>query len=137
MKISNQEILLMNALQAFSGVTAKDCIVHGNSITFLVKDIELGTVIGRKGETINKLREKLKKNIEVYGYTKDPRNFVQNSLNKIKINSAEVKQLDGKKIIQINLDSENKRKIFSETNKLKKIKELMERNYGISEIKIK
>jgi len=137
MKISNQEILLMNALQAFSGVNAKDCIVHGNSITFLVKDNELGTVIGRKGETIKKLREKLKKNIEVYGYTKDPRNFVQKSLHKIKINSAELKQAEGKKVIQINLDSENRRKIFSETNKLKKIRELMERNYGISEIKIK
>ncbi|PJA17856.1 MAG: NusA-like transcription termination signal-binding factor, partial [Candidatus Diapherotrites archaeon CG_4_10_14_0_2_um_filter_31_5] len=80
MKISNEEILLINALQNFSGVTARDCIISTKNILFVVNEKDVGNAIGKKGEKINKLKQKLKKNIEIYGYTEKPENFIKNSL---------------------------------------------------------
>ncbi len=137
MKISNQEILLINALQNFSGVTARDCIITPKNILFVVNSKDVGNAIGKKGEKIKKLKQKLKKNIEIYGFTEKPENFIKNSLKEIKINEITEKKEGEKKTFVLNLDSENKRKIMTNTNKLKKIKELMKRNYEIKDIKIK
>jgi len=136
MKISNEEILLINALQDFSGVTARDCIIKEKSIIFVVNENQVGNAIGKKGEKINKLRTKLRKNIEIYGYTEKPEDFIKKSLNEIKINEIKEENTD-KKIIILSLDSENKRKLATQTNKLKKIKEIMKRNYNIENIKIR
>lgn len=137
MKISNEEILLINALQNFSGVTARDCIINSKNILFVVNERDIGNAIGKKGEKIKKLKKKLRKNIEIYGFTEKPENFIKNSLREIKINKITEKNESGKKTFYLNLDSENKRKILTQTNKLKKIKELMKRNYEIKDIKIR
>jgi N utilization substance protein A len=136
MKISNEEILLMNALQNFSGVTARDCIIGEKNIIFVVNQKDLGNAIGKKGEKINRLKQKLKKNIEVYGYTQKPEDFLRNSLKEIKINEIKEKKEEEKKSFILSLDSENKRKMMNQTGKLKKIKEIMKRNYEIDEIRI-
>ena len=137
MKISNEEILLINALQNFSGVTARDCIINEKNILFVVNEKDVGNAIGKKGEKIKKLMNKLKKNIEIYGYSEKPENFIKNSLKEIKINEITEKSNAGKKTIFISLDSENKRKIMGKTSKLKKIKELIKRNYKIDDIRIR
>jgi N utilization substance protein A len=134
MKISNQEILLINALQDFSGVTARDCIINDKSIIFVVNQKDVGNAIGKKGEKIKRLRKKLKKNIEIYGYCDKAENFIRNSLRGIKIN--EIKADEKEQTFFLMLDSENKRKLIG-TNKLKKIKEIMKRNYNIGNIKIR
>ncbi len=137
MKISNKEILLINALQNFSGVTARDCIISNKNIIFVVNEKYVGTAIGKKGETINKLRKKLNKNIEIYGYTQNPENLVKNSLKEIKIKEIKENKEEGKKILLLSVDAENKRKILSQGNKIRKIKEILKRNYNIENIKIR
>jgi len=136
MKISNEEILLINALQNFSGVTARDCIIGNKNILFVVNEKDVGNTIGKKGEKIKRLRIKLKKNIEVYGFTEKPEKFIKNALKEIKIDGVELKEED-KKNLYLSLDSENKRKILAQSSKLKKIKEIMKRNYNIENIKIR
>jgi len=137
MKLSNDEILLINALQDFSGVTARDCIISSKNIIFVVNQKDVGNAIGKKGEKVNKLKNRLKKNIEIYGYTENPENFIKNSLKEIKINEITEKKEEGKKTIFLTLDSENKRNMATKTSKLKKIKEIMKRNYDIDNIRIR
>lgn len=137
MKISNQEILLMNALQIFSGVNAKDCLINGNNVVFLVNEKDVGAVIGKEGSTIKNFRKKIRKNVEVFGFTIDPINFLKNAFREIKFNGIELKEIEEKKVVNINVDSENKRKMLNETGKIKKIRELMERNYNIEKLNIR
>ncbi|MFH1663439.1 MAG: NusA-like transcription termination signal-binding factor [archaeon] len=137
MKISNEEILLINALQDFSGVTARDCIISKKNIIFVVNEKDVGNAIGKKGEKVNRLKQKLRKNIEIYGYTEKPENFIKNSLKEIKINEVTEKEEEGKKTIFLSLDSENKRNIAEKSGKLKKIKEIVKRNYNIDNIRIR
>ncbi len=136
MKISNQEILLINALQDFSGVTARDCIVTEKNIIFLVNEKDVGNAIGKKGDKINRLKQKLKKNIEIFGYSENPENFIKNSLKEIKINETKESNENGEKTITLSLDPENKRKLLG-ANKIKKIKEILKRDYNIENLKIR
>ena len=97
MKISNEEILLINALQDFSGVTARDCIINEKNILFVVNEKDVGNAIGKKGEKIKKLMNKLRKNIEIYGFTEKPENFIKNSLKEIKIDEI-TENKEGKQV---------------------------------------
>lgn len=137
MKLGNEEILLINALNSFSGVNAMDCLVKGNRVTFVVKESDIGNVIGKNGSKIKNFRKKIRKDIDVFGYSADPKRFIKNVFRGIEFSEIEIAEEEGKKNVLLKLDSENKRKIMNETNKLKKIKELMHRHYSVNEIRIR
>jgi NusA-like KH domain protein len=119
------EIHLMNALSQIAKVSAKDCIIDGNLITFLVKEEEVGKAIGKKAVNVKALQDKLNKKIEIIGYQKEPEKIVSKALG-IEISSA---RINGDKLI-ISMDSINKRKAMTSGAKIKKIKKLIERNFG-------
>ena len=136
MKIGPQEILLINALSSMTRVQARDCIVSGKSIVFVVKENEVGKAIGKKGTTIKKLSDKLKKKIEIYGYAKDPKTFLQKAFKEVSFEKLESTELNGKKLIEARLDHSNKRKMLTQSKKLNRIKELLQRNYNVFDVKI-
>ena len=124
MKISMDEIRLINALENLTGVSAKDCIIEENIISFLVNEKEIGKAIGKNAVNVKELESKLKKRIEIIGFYKKPENIIKNSF---EVKLKEVKK-KGDKLI-ISLDPLEKKRLFSNTGRLRRIKILIERNY--------
>ncbi len=135
MKIGKQEIGYINALESIAGVNAKDCFVKGNSITFLVKGSEMSLVIGKNGRMIKNVRKKIGKNVDVFEYCDNPVIFLRKALYDINVNKFDFNGEE--RVIRISLNSENKRKLLQNLGRLKKIREVMERNYGIEQVKIR
>lgn len=124
-----EDILLINAFEKISRVSAKDCIVKGNIISFLVKGKEVGKAIGKKAMNVKELEKKLKKKIEIIGYYEKPEEVLSKTFD-VKINEVKRKS---KKLL-LNLDLENKKKVFINIRRFKTVKELVERNYGLEMI---
>lgn len=137
MKLKAEEIFYLNELNSVSGANARDCIIQGNTITYLVKPSELGKAIGKKATNVNNLKKKLKKNIEILEYNENPAEFVKKAFYNIKFNEINSKEEEGKKTVFVSADAENKSKILNNTAKIKRIKEIAKRNFGIDEIKIR
>ena len=136
MRIGTQEIQYLNAFQNISNATAKDCLVQENQVVFLVKEGQMGLAIGKNGATIKKLELALKKKIELFEHKKDAATFVQNAFPKTAFQGMEEKDEEGKKTLKISIDFENRRKLLRDTGKIKRLKELAKRNYGLDEIRI-
>jgi len=136
MRLGVAEIRLINALQNISGVHAKDCLISDNRITFLVAEQQMSKAIGKNGSTIRIIKQKIGKDVELFEYKKDVKKFVQRAMNKIKINEMELVEKDGGNTLKLSLDPENKRKLFQNSGRFKKVKELAERNYNMPEIKV-
>lgn len=133
MKLNLDEIRLMAAFEKITRVSPKDCVFSTpNSILFVVDHRFMRNVIGKKGETIKKVKDSFKKNIEVIAYDKSPEKFLQKAFPGIKLES-EVKN----NVAVISLDSENKRKMMGNISRLKKVKVVAKRNFGIEDIRIK
>lgn len=126
MKLSMDEIRLMNALEKISGANAKDCMVSENMVSFLVNEKEVGKAIGKKASNVKTLEEKLKKRVEIIGFQENPEELVKKAL-EIEFNGA--KKDSGKMIVR--LDSTNKRKLMKKNAKLKRVKEFVKRNCGL------
>lgn len=124
-----EDILLMNAFEKISKVSAKDCIVNGDIISFLVNEKEIGKAIGKEAVNVKELKKKLKKRIEIIGYYKKAEDVLSKTFD-VKIN--QVKKKNNKLIL--GLDLENKKKVFMNGKRFRTVKELVKRNYGLEMI---
>lgn len=114
----------MNALSQISKVSAKDCIIEGNLITFLIKEEDVGKAIGKKATNVKALQEKLNKRVEIIGYQTEPEKIVSKAFG-IDVSSSKI---NGDKLV-LSMDSINKRKAMASGAKLKRIKKLIKRNF--------
>ena len=137
MKLTGDEISLINSLNNLSAVQAKDCLITDNVICFLVDKKDVGRAVGKSGNNIRELGSKTKKRIEIMEFHPNIGLFVKSSLPKIKVRDVSTEEVDGKKIVFVSLDSENRRKILGSMGRLKRIKELAKRNYKVDDIRIK
>lgn len=136
MRLTSDEIFYLNELNSASGANARDCVIEGNVITFLVRKKELGKAIGKDAEAVKKLRLKLKLNVELLEYTEEGKEFIKKALYDIKIKEIKFVERNGKKIANVSLESGERRKILGQTGRLKRIKALARRNYKVEDIKL-
>jgi len=123
MKLSMDDILLMNAMSKVSGVDAKDCIEANGMVSFLVKGNEIGRAIGKGAVNVKKLEQSLKKRVEVLGFYEKPEEMVTKTFD---VTAEEVNKKKGKLVVK--LSAMNKKKVFSNSGRFRRIKELMKRN---------
>lgn len=136
MKLRNQEILYINALNSLTGARVRGCWYDEGGITYLLEQNQMRLAIGKNGSSIRNLRARLGKNVELMEYSEKPEVFVRRALAKVRISGAKVVEKDGKKTIRLTLDPENRRKLMQSTNRLRRVRETVKRAYGIGEIKI-
>jgi len=137
MKLTSDEIFFINMLYSISGAQARDCLIGDNVVSFLVRKKDVGKAIGKKAENIKKLSKKTKKHIEIMEHCSDVIPFLRKAFYKIKTQRISKTENDGKTIVTVSLDSENRKKMLNNIGRIKRIKEFAKRNYKVDDIKIK
>jgi len=139
LKISTDEIQLINALYSVSNVQAKHCMIEGNTVTFLVDELAIGKAIGRQGVNIKKLGGRLNKSVEILPFAMDGREFAAKALKMYRIvpEELEVKEENGKKNIVLRLDMDNKAKLMRNMGRLKRLKQILKNDFEIESIKVR
>ncbi|MDD5162879.1 MAG: NusA-like transcription termination signal-binding factor [Candidatus ainarchaeum sp.] len=137
MKLGADEIFYLNALNSISGANARDCVVQGNTVSFIVRPGELGRAIGKNALNIEQLKKRLKKNIEIFEYSENAGEFLKKAFYNIEFKKIDSVEEQGKKALVVAVDAENRSKMLNNSGKIKRIKEIAKRNYGIEEIKIR
>jgi N utilization substance protein A len=126
MKLSMDDIMLINALQQVTGVSAKDCFVEDKTVSFVIKNAEMGRAIGKGAINIKQLQEKLNKKIELIPYSEKPEEMAGLAL-EVAVKSS--KTSNGK--IFVTIDEKEKPKAFRNIPRLKRLREIMKRNFGL------
>lgn len=121
-----ENIMFMQALERISGVSAKDCLVNGNLISFLVKEEEMGKAIGKGATNVKELEMRLKRKVELVGFYQKPEDTIASAF-EVKIESVK----NTPEMLILNLSADEKRKILSNVGRFKRIQELVKRNYGL------
>ena len=131
MKIGEEQIRLLNALETVSGVNAKDCIVDSDIVSFLVPENDVGKAIGKNAANVKKLNASLGKKIEILPYTPDFKGFLKGAMKEVKFEKISIEESSGEKQALVSLDPENRRKMLGKGRKLKRVKKIAQRNYKI------
>lgn len=126
MKLSMNEIMLMNAVNQLTGVMPKDCMVEETLISFLIPEKLMGKAIGKNALNIKELQDKLKKRVELVPYFEKAEDLFANAL---EVNYVSAKKNGSK--LTITLDSTARAKAFKNNSRIRRAKEFILRNFGL------
>ena len=142
-KLDRKSMELISLFNNISGAIIKDCLIfespENNSeiIIFLVKKEDVGKAIGKAGEHVKDLMNKLQKKIDVIPWSEDLGQFIQFILNttknSIQVQNIEVKESrNEKKTVIISVRPQDRGKaIGKEGSMIRKIKELVLRHFEV------
>lgn len=137
MRLTSDDIFYLNELNSASGANAKDCVVDGNVVAFLVKGSELGKAIGKNAVAVKRLRQKIRKNIEIFEHCESAQDFIRKALYGAKVKGIKIEETRGKKRAVVALEPESKRKLLNSLPRIKRIKALLKRNYKVDDLRLR
>lgn len=97
-KLSNDEMITMNIFVNVTKISPKDCIIDKKleRVIFLVARGLVGTVIGKNGVNVKKLKSVLGKDVEIVEDDENPEKFIKNALTPAKVDKVSVVQRKNK-----------------------------------------
>lgn len=123
-------IRLINAFENITGTEVRDCI-NNEMLYFLVNPGKAAIAIGKGGEAVQTAEKMLKKQIKIFEWAEDQREFVKNLIpqaDKISIASETV---------IVSVDGKSKGAVIGKGGEnIKALNELLVRNCQLKEIKI-
>ncbi|MCJ7649537.1 MAG: NusA-like transcription termination signal-binding factor [Candidatus Lokiarchaeota archaeon] len=145
-KFDRKAMELLSLFNNLSGAIIKDCLTfespENNSeiIIFLVKKEDVGKAIGKAGEHVKDLMNKLQKKIDVIPYSEKLEQFIQfilnTSKNSITVQDIEIKEnKNEKKTVIISVKPQDRGKaIGKEGSMIRKIKLLVTRHFEVDNV---
>jgi len=145
-KFDRKSMELISLFNNLSGAIIKDCLTfnspENNSeiIIFLVKKEDVGKAIGKSGEHVKDLMNKLQKKIDVIPYSEKLEQFIQfilnTSKNSITVQEIEIKEnKNDKKTVIISVKPQDRGKaIGKEGSMIRKVKLLVTRHFEVDNV---
>ncbi len=117
--------------------TVVDCVDTEDKIIFVVKKGEASRAIGRKGETVARVRLLLKRDIQVIEFSEKPEEFVANVFHAYDVKKVEIEDRDGVAHATVTVESTKKgRAIGKEGKNLRMARDLIARHHAIESVSV-
>lgn len=139
--MDTEGIRYIGIFESLTGAGVKDCVVNSeaNKVILVVKKGDMGLAIGKGGSNITKVKNMVKKDIEVVEHSTDAKEFIENLFRPAEIKSVELlTNDDGKSCAYVAVLTKQKGiAIGKNGERIKKVKLLVKRNLGIDDVVIK
>jgi N utilization substance protein A len=129
---NTEAIQVINLFESFTGVSVKDCIIQEKTIYILVEEGKINLAIGKNGTLVKELERILNKNIKIFEYRNELKDFVKSLIPQAK--SIEIKD----KVVEVKVDKSDRPIVIGrESKNLKIVEELLKRNSKIEKVVVK
>lgn len=138
-KMGMDHFKFIGLFESMTNAHVKDCVILPDRLVFIINEGDMGLAIGKGGANVKKVETALQgKKVDLIEYSKDPIQYLKNILYPMKIKNAyNSEKSDGKKILTIDLDSHDKKKLLSSGKKrLNEAKEYFLRHHKVDDIEV-
>jgi N utilization substance protein A len=130
--IDSDTLQLISLFERMTRARVKDCLpVEGEDrIVFVVNKGSLRNALGKRGENVKKLRERIKKIVDVIEYSPDPEKFVRNIFHNFKVKKVKIDNGASGLTAYVTVDPKDKgRAIGREGKNLKLARKILARHH--------
>ncbi len=132
MEITEEELKLMNLFESVTGVMPSDIIVMDEGTVFLVDPPILGKAIGKKGNNVQRLKQRMNRNVLVSKNASEPEEFLRGFFNNIEVLSFEIREAPGQKVAFLTVpDSQRGIAIGKSGLRIKAAKKFLKKKFGV------
>lgn len=125
----------INMFESITDVEVIDCIIKEEEAYFIVPEGKAGMAIGKGGKIVQKVQNKLGKNVKIYEYSDNLGKFI-NNLVPTDLRGVNIEDNDEKKV-EIKVPNENKGKVVGrDGEKIQSIREILARTHRVDEVTI-
>jgi len=129
-EFDNGTLLLINQFENMSKTEIRDCII-GECLYFLVDTGKVAQAVGKSGKIVKSAENRLGKPIKIFEWSEDSTQFLKNMIpaaQKIEVNNSKA---------SVTLNSKDRGAVIGKAgSNIKIIREMLERNSDIKELKI-
>lgn len=131
-----ENIRAMNLFESITGVEVRDVILKEDEAYFVVPDGKAGMAIGKGGKVVNKVQNKLDKDVKIYEYSDNLGKFL-NNLVPADLRGVDIDDEGDSKTVEISVSRDNKGRVVGKNgNKIDSIREVLERTHGVDEVTV-
>lgn len=137
-KLDADTLRLMTLFENVTGAQVKDCLEEEDRLVFVVAEGEVGKAIGKQAANLHKLRDILKKEVEVIGWAGERERFLANLFHRYKVEKIEFEERrDGTVKAKVRVDPREKgRAIGREGRNIKMARTLAKRHHGVDDVSV-
>ena len=89
LRIDQETLSLTKVLEYLSGARVKDCFQSDELIYFIVAKGDLGKAIGKNGDTVKLIKQKVNKNIKMIEFDEEEISFIRKVVDPIRIENIQ------------------------------------------------
>jgi len=89
-KLDADTLRLFTLFENVTRARVKDCLEEEDRLVFVVPEEDVGKAIGKQAANLRKLKDILKKDIEIVGFNDDRQKFIANIFRKYEVEAIEI-----------------------------------------------
>jgi N utilization substance protein A len=129
-RLDEGTIKLIALFESVTRAEVRDCIPSDEKIVFIVGKGQAGAAIGERGDNIHRLRDMLRKNVEVIEWADQPEAFVRNIFHAFNVSEVKIEKRSGRNTAVVTVDpGEKARAIGKQGRNLHQAKAILARHY--------
>jgi N utilization substance protein A len=122
----------INLFESITDVEVKDAIIKEDEAYFVVPEGKAGMAIGKGGKVVQKVQEKLDRDIKIYEYSDNLGKFINNLV------PADIRgvDIDGDEV-EIDVPRDKRGRVVGKNgDKIESIREILQRTHGVEEVRV-
>ena len=120
-----------------TGAMAVDCVVDDDNdrIIFVIKGDQMGMAIGKKGCNINRVKDSIRKDIEIVEHSDDAKEFIKNIFHPTQVKNVEIVNKKDKLLAYVDVNGKDKGIAIGKGGRnIRKAKILAHRHHKIDDV---
>lgn len=135
--ITDETMRYITLFEDITRTQALDCLDKGDLLVFIVHRRQVGMAVGKQGENVRRLRDMLKRSVEVVGFSRSLESFLRSIFHNYKVRDVTIESRGDVNYARVSVEPSQKgRAIGRGGSNLRLAKEIVNRYFERTEITI-
>jgi N utilization substance protein A len=136
--LDDSSLKLISLFESVTRAEVRDCIPAEDRVVFIVGRGQAGAAIGERGENIRRLREILRRGVEIIEWSDKPEEFIRNIFHAFNVSEVKIEKRGSRNTAVVSVDPQQKARAIGKAGRnLHQARDIIARHFkGIDAVMI-